>query len=602
VNAYYHVDGFFRMVRDIGYSIAELFDGTIRNPGFPVPVDFRALNDAVNAQGLGNSTMDGSGGFLFGLAAAGTLVGIADDPRVVAHEFCHALLWDAVNSPNFGFAHSAGDSIGVVLNDPGSEAPDRFVTFPWVTAVARRHDRPVAGGWAWGGTNDTGGYNSEQILSTTLFRLYQSIGGDSGDFNTQQWSAQYVVYLIVGGIASLATSPITPSPTPDIFATAMMNADAGTLGFDSQPGGEIRKVVRWSFEKQGLYQPPGAPVPVTTPGAPPAIDVYIDDGRNGEYQYLGDFWETTDIWNRLNADGGTTHETPIVGVTNFAYVRVKNRGSTAATNVTVRGHHCRPSTGLVWPDDWQPMDTPSLIAPGDIAPGASVIVGPFQWTPTEVGHECMLMSVSTTGDLANNDPATSLPCANGPIPHYRLVPFDNNIAQRNVAPVAGGGGGLRLAESLEGRQFWVNNPYDRTARVTIRAHIPSFLVERGWDLTVATGGSTTFSLGPRANRKVVLSVRQGRDFSIQDVMKAGSEAIIRVQTLVDGLIVGGMTYAIDPALKLPPREHPEPKKDQACRQEARDLLRCLGLPDEPVRKVRVRRITLDIDLDEVCDP
>ena len=150
VNAYYHVDSFFRMVRDMGYSIADLFDGTIRNPGFPVPVDFRALNDVVNAQGPGNSTMDGSGGFLFARADTGATVGIADDPRVVAHEFCHALLWDAVNSPNFGFAHSAGDSIGAVLNDPGSEAPDPFLTFPWITAVPRRHNRPVGGGWAWG--------------------------------------------------------------------------------------------------------------------------------------------------------------------------------------------------------------------------------------------------------------------------------------------------------------------------------------------------------------------------------------------------------------------------------------------------------------------
>jgi hypothetical protein len=155
-----------------------------------------------------------------------------------------------------------------------------------MTAVGRRHDRPVSGGRGWGGVNDTGGYNSEQVLSTTLFRAYQAIGGDSGDFNTQQWAAQYVVYLIVGGIASLATSPITPTPSPDIFATAMMNADAGTLGFDNQPGGEIRKVIQWSFEKQGLYQPSGAPMPVTTQGAPPAVDVYVDDGRNGEYQYL----------------------------------------------------------------------------------------------------------------------------------------------------------------------------------------------------------------------------------------------------------------------------------------------------------------------------
>ena len=41
------------------------------------------------------------------------------------------------NSPNFGFSHSAGDSIAVILNDPETQAPDRFVSFPWVN-IGRR--------------------------------------------------------------------------------------------------------------------------------------------------------------------------------------------------------------------------------------------------------------------------------------------------------------------------------------------------------------------------------------------------------------------------------------------------------------------------------
>ena len=44
-------------------------------------------------------------------------------------------------------------------------------------------------------------------------------------------------------------------------------------------GGAYNKVIRWSFEKQGLYQPPSAPLPpnVTTEGGPYKVDVYIDD-------------------------------------------------------------------------------------------------------------------------------------------------------------------------------------------------------------------------------------------------------------------------------------------------------------------------------------
>src|SRR5262249_19438397 len=240
VSAYYTMDGFFRMMQEMGFTIASFFDGTTASPGFPVPVDHRGGGSTVNAWGLGNATGDGSGGFVFALAQVGTSVGIVDDARVAAHEFCHALLWDSVHSPNFGFAHSAGDSLAAILNDPGSQAPDRFLTFPWIATVNpwaqnRRHDRPVAGGWAWGGVNDFGGYSSEQILATTLFRIYRMTGGDSANpdlaarLATQRFAARYMAYLIIRGIGSLATSPVTPTPNPGVFATKLMEADTHTL-------------------------------------------------------------------------------------------------------------------------------------------------------------------------------------------------------------------------------------------------------------------------------------------------------------------------------------------------------------------------------------
>jgi hypothetical protein len=190
---------------------------------------------------------------------------------------------------------------------------------------------------------------------------------------------------------------------------------------------------------------------VTAPGAPPAVDVYIDDGRAGEYApYLENFWETTDIWNRLTADGGTTHQTPILNVPNYVYCRVKNRGTQKAHNVVVKGYHSRPTAGLVWPSDWQSMTTASLSVPGGLASGGSAVVGPFTWTPVVEGHECLLMTVSADGDLPNTE------TVNGPLPPARLVPFDNNTAQRNVAPIPGGGGVEALVGAFAGRRFWVN--------------------------------------------------------------------------------------------------------------------------------------------------
>ena len=86
---------------------------------------------------------------------------------------------------------------GQLRRDPvrsRSRAADRFQTFPWVNGIIRRrHDRPVGGGWAWGGVNDVGGYSSEQILCTTHFRIYRAIGGDSTEVPMRQFAARSAV-------------------------------------------------------------------------------------------------------------------------------------------------------------------------------------------------------------------------------------------------------------------------------------------------------------------------------------------------------------------------------------------------------------------------
>jgi len=143
VNAYHHVDQSIRLVVDYGFPLSTIFDGTT----FPVKVDHRdASKGEVQALGYGNATHTGSDGFGFNLAKSGCPVGIATDFRVVWHEFCHALLWDQVEGLNFGFAHSAGDSLGVILSDWATQFPDRFVTFPFITDIDRRHDRDVTAG------------------------------------------------------------------------------------------------------------------------------------------------------------------------------------------------------------------------------------------------------------------------------------------------------------------------------------------------------------------------------------------------------------------------------------------------------------------------
>ncbi len=571
-NAYFLVDSMFRLMQSMGFTIAGTagyFDGTT----FPVPVDHRGKSGAVNASCGGDALGDGIGNFTFGPCVSGTTVGMCSEFQTVAHEFSHALLHDSVHSPNFGFCHSAGDSLATIMNDPGTTATGtaRFQVFPWcpIGGTSERFcNRIPAAGFAWGGTRDDKGYGSEEILASTMFRLYQVTGGDAAhpdaavNFATKLQAARYACYLIFRSIGALATSPITATPNVGVYATALMNADTGTTTFDTFPGGTHNKVVRWSFERQGWYQAAGAPTPIITPGAPPLFDVYIDDGRSGGYSpYLADFWETTDIWNLTTANPATTpadHTTPIVGVTNFCYVRVKNRGQLTVLNVRVRAFHNRPSTGLMWPGDWQAMTTAELPAAGSpqlaIASGGSVIVGPFEWTPTQVGHECLLAYVSSAGDLANIDPTTAFPCSTGPTPHWRFVPFDNNVAQRNVAPVPATPGGMRQA--FQDRTLWIENPTRNRQSQRLEIELPPLLARRGWTAAVEGSREGVFELKPGEKREVRIALAAGQSFTKDGVRRAKGGRRIRVRSIVEGIVTGGISYELDPRLTKPAPERP----------------------------------------------
>lgn len=328
VNAYFHMDALYRMVAEMGF--VNYFAGTT----FPIPMDHRGENGAVNAHhhGSGSATTK----FRFGLAQASCPVGIAGDRRIVIHEFGHSVLRNQIDSGTFSFAHGVGDTMAVILSDPNSQVPDRFDTFPFNT-ISRRHDRDVASGWGWGGSKDTGSYSSTQILSTTMFRAYRSLGGDAGQVSEREFAARFVTYLILAAVE--AETPLTQPNSPEEFAQDVMDADLTTTIFDGQPGGAFHKVIRWAFEKQDAYD-----------GRPPEVDLYIDDGRGGEYPWLANFTNTPDIWTRYEPDGGTGHQDPLVGTPMYVYVAVRNRGAQAAAGATVKAFSGPAGGEAVWPD------------------------------------------------------------------------------------------------------------------------------------------------------------------------------------------------------------------------------------------------------------
>jgi hypothetical protein len=605
VNAYYHCDKFFRLLDGMGFTRAGYFGAT----SFPSPVDHRGLGDpldcppsgeCINAHCLGNAGGVGIMQTTFALADTGDTtnpLGIAGDYRVVLHELGgHGVLYNHVHSANFGFSHSAGDSVAAILNDPGSQAADRFQTFPWMyNIVSRRHDRTLASGWGWAGnialhpfdsTLDYAGYNNEQILSTTHFRIYRSIGGDSTDLPTKQFAARMTVYLILRAIASL--TPATNPTDASGWETALETADHGDWTTENITGGAYSKVIRWAFEKQGLYQPAGTPTPNNNAGAPPAVDIYIDDGRGGEYQYQPSWWNCQSIWNRRHNDGGTTHEEPITNQTNYAYVKIKNRGSQVATNVVVKAYKANPAAGLSYPIDWSPMNTAQLSAANVPANNAAEItVGPFEWVPTHVGHECIFMIVSANGDASNVNNIA----AGDSIPEWRLVPNDNNIGQRNVYPISGGGTS-GLTTDFNRLQFQLKNPHLTIAGMEVRTVLPGFLEKRGWKIEFLNPGGASFPLRPGESRDIVTRLIPGEEFTPADV--AGNpDKTIHLYGYASGILVGGMSYELDPNLK-------PPQPSEECKEVTEALLKCVELPREKVRRVRIRKINLDIEFEDEC--
>src|SRR5918992_2012237 len=160
-------------------------------------------------------------------------------------------------------------------------------------------------------------------------------------------------------------------------------ADENLSGWRNLANGLHKKVIYDTFRRRHLDGYPDR-----------AVDVYVNDGREGGYgsasgndlftENLWDenYWDTQDIWVRMSpypnavaqaAGGPADHIEPPVSSMAYLYVRVKNRGTNAGGSgpVTVRAFHCAPGIGLVWPDDWTEMDASQVTQPSNILPGPS---------------------------------------------------------------------------------------------------------------------------------------------------------------------------------------------------------------------------------------
>jgi hypothetical protein len=427
-------------------------------------------------------------------------LGIAADARWIWHEIGHVLLMASVGELEFRFAHSAGDSLAAIVADPQSALSDdpnlkwRGATFPWVF-TPRRHDRCVLLGWGWSGTLHYDmaqvpdavpprrkGYWTEQILSSSLFRLYRCLGGDTKPLSppggpaesARESASHYCVYLIMKGIQILGTSGVVLANEPEQFVVALKDADTSTgawnvnwnLQWDvltdpppplvpfnfSRVGGCVRKVIRWAFEAQGMYNDPGTII--NAPGPPPPVDVYITDRRPttegtpyGPIAYgPGSYIPVSLDWDPNQIGGGPTtpqwqaDPTAIQVAGSNVTVTVGNRGSQPAANVQVSVWWCAwpaASAPPQWGDSGAPWTAcnPQPSAAQNIAPGTQATFGPFAFAPPPAGTRYLVLAQATCpDDRANTDPATLLPCSQMAAPLLDLVANDNNLGLIVVGP------------------------------------------------------------------------------------------------------------------------------------------------------------------------
>jgi len=400
-------------------------------------------------------------------------LGIATDARWVWHEMGHVLLMASVGELEFRFAHSAGDALAAIVADPSSKVPRgwRGLTFPWVF-VPRRHDRCVLHGWSWSGSLHRPpplvpntdrvrrkGYWSEQILSSSLFRAYRCLGGDTvrarrrPDEAARKRASDYVVYLIMKGIGLLADVRFAPADRAEDFVDALIAADIGTLTFTppapARIGGCAHKVIRWAFEAQGMY--PADPAVINNaPGSPEPVDIYIEDDRPhaetlrhcSVHHGPGTYVPVSLDWGKY-APGGAgigkpkwfmKDDPPSGGP---VFVTVGNRGAQTATEVTVS----------VWWRAWaEGTDPPQWDAtqwtasgpqpPQDVPAGGTRVFGGFDLSANP-GRYLVFVQATCEDDFANTDPlrilpgnvlsGTGLPCSRLSTPLPDLVASDNNL-------------------------------------------------------------------------------------------------------------------------------------------------------------------------------
>jgi hypothetical protein len=408
VNAYYWLDLFARYVRAFGNTA---LNGNMAR----VDVDAQGFNGADNSQWLGTTNPPR---IRFGEGGAPD----AADMGVIIHEYMHGV-FEFLGSDHGGsgsYEHSFCDAVPAIFRDRfNANQHRRTETFPfdnnatnrWSTErTLDRAERFDDAGFAGYGFN-----LRNSMLGTAVWESYLGMGGGSPDPLVRRQAADALIATVIEMLL------ITPDDSSTGAAHARRLAQDLIVADTQLTGGLYSKVMDEAFVYRGLW-------------ARRPVDLYITDsaGDIGVIPSPAPHWTSPDIWVRNDAisdgdDPEQGHQPPIEGQPNHLYVRLRNRGTRAASAGTfqVEAFRCDPATATTWPDHLEPLGTLTVADP--VPAGGALRVGPFTWTPQSADEEGLVMVVHGA-----DDPAITATLA-GSVPHEQLARFDNNIGQRKVA-------------------------------------------------------------------------------------------------------------------------------------------------------------------------
>jgi hypothetical protein len=546
--AYFHLNRFQEYIQTtLGLTNAA---------NYAIPVDPQGLGGADNSHYSPGGAGTGYIAFGGGIQPIPAYNPIPDaaDAMVVLHEYGHAIQDNS--NPNFdnppsGVGEGWGDTLAAIYYDDkhSNPAATRGFMMSWDSEMGKGSwsGRHYDVAWLFDGPEyadavATDNHTAGQLWCATMFELYRKLGGDSVYAGAKSGGRDLALRLHLQANFNVPTNGATAAQMGQQIEAADSN-----LGGWRYANGLHKKVIYDTFRRRHLSS-----------YTDKAVDVYINDGRQGGYGslsgndlfterlWLDAWWETQDIWVKVTpypdaasqqAGDPGDHQEPPVGSTAYLYVRVGNRGTDAggSGSVTVKAFHADPGIGLTWPEDWNPMDTPSVTIP-NVLPGVPnhVVVGPFLWTPTVVGHECVLAVV----ECANDHAVTQDLLVSDHVFDGDLVPFDNNIAQRNLSPTSAKTGGKY--------RFMVRNPFDVTKMLELHANST---LPKGWRWQ-APG---RIELAPRERRWVRLTIERASGLEVTNFTKPPQ---VQLTGVIEGKPIGGMTFYLAPPSAFPkPHDH-----------------------------------------------